>query len=75
MEGPAAAAGLAKGDIIIAVGGNRVSGMSDFYRKLWALDDSGVKIPLTVLQVNGEVQTLSLRSSNRYDWYRYGTGN
>ena len=75
VEGPAAAAGLAKGDIIIAVGGNRVSGMSDFYRKLWALGDPGVKVPLTVLRVNGEVQTLSLRSSNRYDWYRYGTGN
>ena len=49
--------------------------MSDFYRKLWALGDPGVKVPLTDLRVNGEVQTLSLRSSNRYDWYRYGTGN
>ena len=52
VEGPAAAAGLAKGDIIIAVGGNRVSGMSDFYRKLWARGDPGVKVPLTVLRVN-----------------------
>ena len=75
VEGPAAAAGVAAGDIIMAGGGKRIAAMSDFYRKLWALGDPGVKVPLTVLRVNGEVQTLSLRSSNRYDWYRYGTGN
>lgn len=75
VDGPGAAAGVGIGDIIVAVDGKPVAGMTDFYRKLWALGDPGVDVPLTVLRVDGKLETLTLRSQDRYDWYRYGTGN
>ncbi len=74
-EGPGAAAGVEIGDIVVAVGGKPVAGMNDFYRKLWALGAPGIDVPLTVLRLSGKLETLTLRSRDRYDWYRYGTGN
>lgn len=74
-DGPGADAGVGIGDIIVAVDGKPVTGMTDFYRKLWALGDPGVDVPLTVLRISGELETLTLRSGDRYGWYRYGTGN
>jgi S1-C subfamily serine protease len=47
-KGPAARAELKAGDVILAVGGERVSGQTAFYRKLWALGPAGVDVPLTV---------------------------
>ncbi len=74
-EGPGAVAGIAIGDIVVAVGGKAVTGINDFYRKLWALGAPGVEVPLTVLRQTGKLETLTLRSRDRYGWYRYGTGN
>ena len=36
-EGPGGAAGVAAGDIIVAVDGKPVRGQIDFYCKIWAL--------------------------------------
>jgi S1-C subfamily serine protease len=47
-NGPAARAELKAGDVILAVGGERVSSQATFYRKLWALGPAGVDVPLTV---------------------------
>jgi S1-C subfamily serine protease len=47
-KGPAARAELKAGDIILAVKGEKVTGQSEFYRKLWALGPAGVDVPLTV---------------------------
>lgn len=74
-EGPAAAAGIATGDILVALDGQPITGIKDFYRKLWASGDPGVTVPLTVLRGNGALETLSVRTRDRYGWYRYGTGN
>jgi S1-C subfamily serine protease len=45
---PAARAELKSGDVILAVNGERISSQSMFYRKLWALGNAGVDVPLTV---------------------------
>lgn len=74
-DGPGASAGVAVGDIIVSVGGEPVAGMNDFYRKLWALGAPGVEVPLTVLRQSGTLETVKVRSRDRYGWYRYGTGN
>ncbi len=74
-DGPGVAAGVETGDIIVSIGGKPVTGMTDFYRKLWALGAPGVEVPLTVLRQTGGLETLTLRSRDRYDWYRFGTGN
>jgi S1-C subfamily serine protease len=47
-NGPAARAELKSGDVILAVNGERISSQSAFYRKLWALGNAGVDVPLTV---------------------------
>jgi serine protease Do len=68
-DGPAARAGLAADDIIIAVKGEPVHGMADFYRKVWALGRAGVEVPLTVLTADG-VSEVTVRSADRYDYLK-----
>jgi S1-C subfamily serine protease len=48
--GPFEKAGVKNGDIILAVNQQAVHGMADFYRKVWALGEAGVDVPLTILQ-------------------------
>jgi S1-C subfamily serine protease len=47
---PSEKAGIKTGDIILAVNKQEVKGMADFYRKVWALGQAGVDVPLRVLQ-------------------------
>ncbi len=68
-QGPAAAAGLAVGDIIVSVGDAPVAGMADFYRKIWALGEPGVTVPLTVLKADGLSQ-VEIKSGDRYDYLK-----
>ena len=67
--GPAARAGIAEHDIIVAVGGEPVRGMADFYRKLWALGPAGVAVPLTLLTAEGIKET-TVESADRYDFLK-----
>ena len=67
--GPAARAGSAEHDIIVAVGGEPVRGMADFYRKLWALGPAGVAVPLTLLTAEGIKET-TVESADRYDFLK-----
>lgn len=67
--GPAEAAGLEAGDVIVAVKGEPVSGMADFYRKVWALGEAGADIPLTVLTSDG-LSGVTVRSGDRYDYLK-----
>jgi S1-C subfamily serine protease len=68
-QGPAAAAGLAVGDIIVSVGDAPVADMADFYRKIWALGEPGVRVPLTVLKADGLSQ-VQIKSGDRYDYLK-----
>ena len=63
-DGPAAAAGLASGDVILSVNGKPVTGQADFYRKVWAVGTAGAKIPLRVLQKD-QVQEIVVQSTDR----------
>ena len=47
---PAESAGLRPGDRIVGVGGQRFTGLADFYRKLWGLGPAGVVVPLEVMR-------------------------
>ena len=40
-DGPAARAGLKSGDIVLAVGGEEVTTLADFYRRIWATGAAG----------------------------------
>jgi S1-C subfamily serine protease len=72
-NGPAEKAGIKAGDIVIGVGGKRVSGMADFFRKVWAVGDAGVEVPIDVLPRNTEdftIERVMIRSRDRYHWLK-----
>jgi serine protease Do len=68
-EGPAERAGIQRGDILVALGGEDVASLADFYRKLWARGNAGVEVPLKVLQ-GTQIRELSVRSIDRVDYFR-----
>jgi serine protease Do len=71
-DGPADAAGLRKGDVILALGDQAITGQADFYRRLWARGDAGVEIPLSVLRA-GKIQSVTVVSRDRDQYYRAKT--
>ena len=68
-DGPAEKAGLEAGDIVLTVDKKPVVGLSDFYRKVWALGRAGVKVPLSVLQ-GTEIRSITIHSGDRYKYFR-----
>jgi S1-C subfamily serine protease len=63
-NGPAARAELKAGDVILGINGDKITGQSDFYRKLWALGAAGVDVPLTVHH-EGVTFDVTLASTDR----------
>ncbi|ETR78097.1 signal protein PDZ [Afipia sp. P52-10] len=68
-KGPAARAEIKTGDVILAVNSERIAGLLDFYRKLWATGPAGVDIPLT-LQREGDTFDVVLKSADRLRFLR-----
>ncbi len=68
-QGPAAKAGIETGDIIVAVDGQEVASMEDFYRRVWAQGDAGTQAALTVLR-GSKLMNITVESGNRYEWLR-----
>jgi len=62
--GPAARAELRGGDLILAVAGAPVSGLADFYTRLWAQGPPGTGIPL-VIQREHDIFDVEIRSADR----------
>lgn len=62
--GPAAVAGLRRGDVITGVRELAVDGLADFYRKLWASGPAGTEIPLEVVRGNRNLW-LRVKSADR----------
>jgi S1-C subfamily serine protease len=65
--GPAEAAGLATGDLILGVGDTPVHSLFEFYREVWALGPPGVEVPLIVMNESG-ISQRRVRSGDRYRW-------
>jgi S1-C subfamily serine protease len=62
--GPAARAEVRAGDIILAVAGQPVSSLADFYTKLWSLGSAGVTAPLR-LRRERDVFDIEIRTIDR----------
>ena len=71
-EGPALAAGIEPGDIILSAGDVRVHGLADFYRKLWNGRGPGDRVTL-VVERDGESRSIDILGGNRYRWLRLGS--
>lgn len=63
-DGPARRAGLREGDIVLAVAGEKITSLADFYRSVWALGEPGVDAPL-LLDREGDVFEVHVRSKDR----------
>jgi S1-C subfamily serine protease len=68
-DGPADAAGVKAGDIIVGVGPEPVRTQADFYRKVWGRGSAGAEITLRVLQ-DVEVRDVRIRSIDRIEYFR-----
>jgi S1-C subfamily serine protease len=63
-KGPAARAELKTGDVILAVNGEKVSSLAQFYRNVWSLGTAGVEVPL-MLYRDGVTFDVRVNSSDR----------
>ena len=64
--GPASRAGVRQGDLVIEVGGRRVTSLAAMLRAAWRLGPAGTLIPLTVAR-EGDLVRLELQSIDRSD--------
>jgi S1-C subfamily serine protease len=63
-RGPAATAGLRRGDVLASVGGEEVADLGDFYRKIWNRGAAGVEIPVEIIR-DGRAFGLRVHSADR----------
>lgn len=68
-DAPSDRAGLKPGDQIVAVAGESVSGLADFFRKAWSQGPAGCDIPLLV-QRDGDALKVIVTSSEREHFLR-----
>jgi S1-C subfamily serine protease len=68
-DGPARKAGLRSGDTVLAVAGNEVSDLADFFKAVWALGDAGVDVPLTIDR-EGDAFDVTVTSGDRNRYLR-----
>ncbi len=68
-RGPAERAELRQGDRVLAVGGEPVTNLEEFYGRLWAQGEPGAIVPLT-LQRDDDVFTVEVRSADRTTFLR-----
>ncbi|MDR6817823.1 S1-C subfamily serine protease [Neorhizobium sp. 2083] len=66
-NGPAAQAGLKRGDVISEIRDGEVDGLADFYRKIWDSGPPGAEIPMRILR-DGREAWLRVKSADRNDF-------
>jgi S1-C subfamily serine protease len=68
-QGPAAEAGMRRGDIISDVRDAEVEGLADFYRKVWTSGRAGTEVPIRVVR-DGRDTWLRIKSADRNAFLR-----
>jgi len=63
-HGPAAEAGIRRGDVLAGVGGMEIESLGDFYHKVWSRGPAGVEIPIEIVR-DGRAMGLRVRSADR----------
>ncbi|MEK9754348.1 MAG: S1C family serine protease [Rhodospirillaceae bacterium] len=73
--GPAAEAGLRRGDVILGVSGRKVASLAELYRAIHARGGAGVEVPLDIMRHEASdisVLRVSVKSADRHGWLRMG---
>lgn len=68
-RGPAQRADVRTGDVVLAVGGEKVSDLAGFFRGVWALGPAGVEVPITIYR-EGRTTELRVASADRDDFLK-----
>jgi S1-C subfamily serine protease len=63
-EGPAAAAGIRRGDVVASVRGEEIANLGDFYRKVWRCGPAGVDVPIEIIR-DGRALGLKVHTADR----------
>jgi S1-C subfamily serine protease len=72
-EGPALAAGLQPGDVVLAIDGVRVRTLEAFYKRLWSRPAADVEVELLVLH-GGQVRKVRVHAVDRMQTLRKPRG-
>ena len=67
--GPADEAGIVEGDVILAMGGEKVEHLNDFYRRLWSSGAPGVEVMLKVMH-GATIRDVRVHSIDRLDFIK-----
>lgn len=67
--GPADRAGIHEGDILLGIGSDPVRSHADLYKRMWAMGEAGVEVPLKVLQ-GVDIVNLKVKSIDRVTYFR-----
>ena len=63
-KGPAQAAGVEPGDLVLGVAGQPSTNLVSMFRRVWSLGDAGVDIPLTLIR-QGQIVDVTISSADR----------
>jgi len=72
-DGPAQEAGLAPGDVVLAIDGEKVTTLEGFYKKLWARPEPESEVQLTVLH-GADIQQVTVHAVDRMKTMRKPPG-
>jgi len=72
-ESPAAQAGIQPGDIILAVDGQKVTSLDNFYQKVWTSGPAGVDVPMTLLH-GVDLRNVVVRTIERKQYMKQRPG-
>ncbi|MEO8144093.1 MAG: PDZ domain-containing protein, partial [Betaproteobacteria bacterium] len=67
--GPAERAGVKLGDLVLEVGGERVTGLATMFRRIWSAGPAGGEVVLT-LSRRGASSSVRIRSADRGDFLK-----
>lgn len=67
--GPAERAGIQVGDMVLGVGNQRMTTLSEFFRAVWKIGPAGVDVPLALAR-EGDVLRITVRSADRADYLK-----
>jgi S1-C subfamily serine protease len=58
-----------QGDLIVAVGGQKVGTLAELFRSVWRLGPSGTEIPITLAR-DGATLPVKVHSADRVDFLK-----